>query len=255
MSHRVLPPRGTSPFNVPLATGENARKKIDNPKNIGFRGRHAHGKAPDDPVYPSRQLTSSPKVGFVDWRTGGRALLVAAMAAIEGKFFRTRGAIMKWQMFPPCSPKCGWSCHKARNRVLCSWFTPGTVHEHIAKMDGLLTQFKGAKMVSLTEPPFRPMSQVAMRNRFASVPMQWNKETNQFEHTTAQPDPAFGLRPELRIDPSEHPEDDGTLSFRGGYDSDEDPEADLAREDARLALASDRNSQLEAELVSKSWHI
>jgi hypothetical protein len=122
-------------------------------------------------------------------------------------------------------------------------------------MDGLLTQFKGAKMVSLTEPPFRPMSQVAMRNRFASVPMQWNKETNQFEHTTAQPDPAFGLRPELRIDPSEHPEDDGTLSFRGGYDSDEDPEADLAREDARLALASDRNSQLEADFVSKSWHI
>lgn len=255
MSHRVLPPKGTSPFNVPLATGENARKKIDNPKNIGFRGRHAHGKAPDDPVYPSRQLTASPKVGFVDWRTGGRALLVAAMAAIEGKILRTRGSIMKWQMFPPCSPKCGWSCHKARNRVLCSWFTPGTVHEHLVKMDGLLTQFKGAKTVSLSNPPFRPMSQVGMRNRFAGVPMRWNEEQKNFEHILEQPDPAFGINPELRIDPSSHPEDDGTLSFRGGYDSDEDTEAQSNRETHRLIIENDPHSQLEAQLVTESRHI
>ena len=239
MSHRQLPPKSTSPFNVPMATGESARRKIDNPKNIGFRGRHAHGKAPDNPVYPTRQLTSSPRIGFVDWRTGGRALLVAAMAAIEGRMhLRTRGAIMKWQMFPTCSPSCGYSCHKARNRVLCSWFTPGTVYEHNVKMDGILTMFKGSKLISLTNPPWRPMSQVALRNKFSAVPMVW--ENGRFESKREAIDPAFGIRDDLG---STEPD---------AYDSDDDLEVPA---DADIVLRTDGPSKSEAEFISISMHI
>jgi hypothetical protein len=238
MSHIYEKPKSTSPFNVPLSTGENARKKIDLPKNIGFRGRHAHGKAPDDPVYPTRQLAPTPKLGFVDWRNGGRALLVAAMALIEGKILRTRSAIMKWQMFPPCSPKCMWSCHKARNRVLCSWFVPGSVHEHFVKMDGLLTQFKGPKYVSIQNPPFRPMSQVAHKNRFNAVAMEW--KDGKFVHLKPLADPAFGLRSDMRNN-----NDDG-------YDSDEDSEMrDMNEIEANL-VKFDEKSRQEAEMISRS---
>ena len=250
MSHRTEVPKGTSPFNVPLSTGDTARKKFDNPKNIGFRGRHAHGKAPDDPVYPTRQLTGSPKIGFVDWRTGGRALLVAAMAAIEGKLLRTRGAIMKWQMFPTCSPSCGWSCHTARNRVLCAWFKPGTVHEHLTRMDGLLTKYKGSKLITIKNPPFRPMSQVAMRNRKNAVPMEF--KDGQFVPIEAQPDPAFGIR--LDQQRTVHPEDDGTLDYRNGYDSDEDLEA-KGKEDLLNVSQFDEKSRQEEDLITKSLHI
>ena len=200
-------------------------------------------------MYPTRQLTASPRLGFVDWRTGGRALLVAAMAAIEGRILRTRSAIMKWQMFPTCSPQCGYSCHKARNRVLCAWFTPGTVHEHIYKMSGLLTQFKGSKLISIQKPPFRPMSQVASRNRFNAVPMRL--VDGKFEHAVEQPDPAFGIHADRRR--LNHPEDDGTLDFRNGYDSDEDEEAKGERE---LDLTwVDEASRAEAELINNSVHI
>lgn len=249
MSHRVEKPKWSSPFNVPVATGDSARKKVDNPKNIGFRGRHAHGKAPDDPVYPTRQLAASPKLGFVDWRNGGRALLVAAMAAIEGRFLRTRSSIMKWQLFPPCSPKCGYSCHKAKNRVLCSWFTPGTVHEHVVKMDGLLTQYKGSKLISIQNPPFRPMSRVAMRNRYNAMPMKF--ENGEFVHANELPDPAFGINPDMQR--LSHPEDDGTLDFHHGYDSDEDPEQ-RGREDLNLAKY-DEASKSEADFINRSLHI
>ena len=169
MSHKYQPPVSTNPFNVPVSTGETARKKVDVAKNIGFRGRHAHGKAPDDPVYPSRQLGATPRMGFVDWRTGGRALLVAAMAALEGRILRTRNSILKWQAFPTCSPSCGFACHKAQSRILCKWFTPGTVHEHYTQMDGLLTMYKGPKEIRLAKPPTKPMSQVAEINKFSST--------------------------------------------------------------------------------------
>lgn len=245
MSHREETPRWTSPFNVPVSTGETARKKVDNPKNIGFRGRHAHGKAPDDPVYPTRQLAPTPKLGFVDWRNGGRALLVAAMAAIEGRILRTRSAIMKWQMFPPCSPKCVWSCHKARNRVLCSWFVPGSVHEHIVKMDGLLTPFKGSKLVSIQNPPFRPMSQVALRNKFNAVPMEW--KSGGFVHVNEQPDPAFELRPDRR---NPRPlENDGSMDFPDGYDSDEDRERGYEIDE--MIVKNDKKSQIEADMINR----
>ncbi len=85
--------------------------------------------------------------------------------------------------------------------------------------------------------------------------MRWNEEQKNFEHISEQPDPAFGINPELRIDPSSHPEDDGTLSFRGGYDSDEDPEAHSNRETHRLIIENDPHSQLEAQLVTESRHI
>ena len=238
MSHKQVAPTSSSAFNVPVSTGETARKKIDSPKSIGFRGRHAHGKGPNDPVYPTRQLGPSPRMGFVDWRTGGRALLVAAMGAIEGKFLRTRSQILKWQSVPVCSPQCGVSCHKARNRVLCAWFTPGSAHEHSVRMTGLLTKFKGSKNFDPANPPFRPMSQVALRNRFAAVPMKLGDD-GLFSHLSPPPDPAFELDPELR-----NPD---------GYASDEDPEEtgkdlmDLARYDPR--------SMAEVELVSRNFHI
>lgn len=239
MSHIYEKPNSTNSFNVPQSTGESARKRVDNPKNIGFRGRHAHGKAPDDPVYPTRQLAPTPKLGFVDWRNGGRALLVAAMAAIEGRILRTRSTIMKWQMFPPCSPKCGYSCHKARNRVLCSWFVPGTIHEHIVKMDGLLTQYKGPKFVSIQNPPFRPMSQVAMRNRNNAVPMVWTE--NGFVHTQELPDPGFGLDPTRK------------RGVDDGYASDEDPEC-KGQEDLDMCKY-DEKSKIEAEFINKNLHL
>ena len=249
MTHRYETPKGTSPFNVPLSTGDTARKKTDSPKNIGFRGRHAHGRAPDDPVYPTRQLTASPKIGFVDWRTGGRALLVAAMAAIEGRILRTRSAIMKWQMFPTCYPSCGYSCHKARNRVLCAWFKPGTVHEHLTSMDGLLTPYKGSKLIPIANPPFRPMSQVAMRNRFNAVPMKF--VDGKWISIEPQVDPAFGIDPQRRR--PKHPEDDGSLDYRNGYDSDEDPEAVAERE---LDLVQfDEASRAEANLINSNMHL
>jgi hypothetical protein len=246
MAHRELPPKGTSPFNVPISTGENARKKIDNPKNIGFRGRHAHGRAPDDPVYPTRQLGASPRMGFVDWRTGGRALLVAALGLIEGKVLRRRGELMKWQMFPPCGSKCGWSCQKSKSRVLCDWFTPGTVHEHIARMDGVLTRFKGAQSIDPAKPPIRPLPQVAMRNRFCSVPATVTRD-GRLVPVEPTVHPAFGRSPAHRRDPTSYPEDDGTLSFTNGYDSDDDPEQ-RARIDVTLV---DERSRQEADFFRK----
>ena len=241
MSHREESPKGTSRFNVPLSTGENARKKIDVAKNIGFRGRHAHGKGPNDPVYPTRQLGPSRKIGFVDWRTGGRALLVAAMAAIEGKFLRTRASILNWQRYPTCSPQCGWSCHKAKNRLLCAWFTPGTAHEHMARMDGLLRKFKGSKLISIDRPPFRPMSQVALRNSKNAVPMRL-LENGKLEHLHPLPDPAFGIDPERK-----------RQSVENRYDPDEDLEA---QGDADLDLTRyDAASMREAELIAKNPHI
>lgn len=235
MSHKDPVPVSTSPFNVPVSTGETARKKIDLPKNIGFRGRHAHGKAPDDPVYPTRQLGPSPRMGFVDWRTGGRALLVAAMAAIEGKILRTRHSILKWQMFPTCSPMCGFSCHKASNRVLCAWFTPGTVHEHYTNMIGSLTIFKGAKNVRLNKPPVKPMTQVAQCHKLAALPMTITP--TRMEPIEEQPDPAFGLEP-INED---------------GYDSDEDPEE--FGKDRLDFVHFDRASSEEAEFIANSPHL
>jgi hypothetical protein len=122
----------------------------------------------------------------------------------------------------------------------------------MVKMDGLLTQFKGAKNISITDPPFRPMSQVAMRNRYAAVPMKWDESHRSFVHVELQPDPAFGIRPDIRI--TEHPEDDGTLNFRNGYDSDEDPEVAIRKETFRLASLDTLSSE-EAKLICNSRHI
>ena len=242
MSHIEESPKATSRFNVPLSTGENARKKIDVAKSIGFRGRHAHGRGPNDPVYPTRQLGPSPKLGFVDWRTGGRALLVAAMAAIEGKLLKTRSSILQWQRFPTCSPHCGWTCHKAKNRVLCAWFTPGTVYEHIFRMEGLLTRFKGPKLISLAKPPTRPMSQVALRNNKNAVPMRVVDEQGTLRHLYPLPDPAFGIDPERRRETDEE-----------GYDSDTDPEA---QGEADLDITKyDALSRKEAEFIQRNFDI
>jgi hypothetical protein len=107
------------------------------------------------------------------------------------------------------------------------------------KMDGLLTQFKGPKFVSIENPPFRPMSQVAVRNRRNAVPMMW--ENGQFVHVTPQPDPAFGL-------------DSTQQSGLGadGYDSDDDP--DLRGTDLLDLTQLDEKSRREADFINRSMH-
>jgi len=56
----------------------------------------------------------------------------------------------------------------------------------------------------------------------------------------------------LRI--TNHPEDDGTLNFQNGYDSDDDPEASMWKETSRLA-SLDHQSQEEAKLICESRNI
>lgn len=115
-------------------------------------------------------------------------------------------------------------------------------------MDGLLTKYKGSKLITIKNPPFRPMSQVAMRNRYNAITM--NVVDGRFEPVDPPPDPAFGIRADQRR--TVHPEDDGTLDFRNGYDSDEDPEA---KGKADLHKFSDEKSRQEEELITKSLHI
>ena len=70
-----------------------ARKKRFFPRQIGFRGRHDHGKAPDDPVYPCKSVPYQLKPKHPsDWRGGGRAALIAGMAMLEnGNRLRSPG--------------------------------------------------------------------------------------------------------------------------------------------------------------------
>ncbi|KAL8439760.1 hypothetical protein Efla_002662 [Eimeria flavescens] len=54
---------------------------------IGFRGNHQHKKALYDPVYPTTKVPSNLVPRYpIDWRNGGRALLVAALHKLEGNY-------------------------------------------------------------------------------------------------------------------------------------------------------------------------
>lgn len=54
---------------------------------IGFRGNHHHKKALYDPVYPTTKVPSNLVPRYpIDWRNGGRALLVAALHKLEGNY-------------------------------------------------------------------------------------------------------------------------------------------------------------------------
>ncbi|XP_026193581.1 uncharacterized protein LOC34619022 [Cyclospora cayetanensis] len=54
---------------------------------IGFRGNHQHKKALYDPVFRTTKVPSNLVPRYpIDWRNGGRALLVAALHKLEGNY-------------------------------------------------------------------------------------------------------------------------------------------------------------------------
>ncbi|CBZ50904.1 conserved hypothetical protein [Neospora caninum Liverpool] len=53
-------------------------------KPIGYRGNHWHKKVLYDPVYPTTKIPAALVPRYpIDWRNGGRALLIAAMSKLE----------------------------------------------------------------------------------------------------------------------------------------------------------------------------
>ena len=159
-------PVNTSPHNVPLSSAEQSRKEVkaDIAKNVGFRGRHNHGKSLDDPVYPTKKVIPQlrPKT-LIDWRTGGRALLISALAVLERRArLRKRTDILDFQSRGFCGPACGYTCAKDKRRILCAWKVPGTEHEHFNKISDHLVAYKG--LVKTKKPFFAPPRPVAQVN-------------------------------------------------------------------------------------------
>lgn len=119
------------------------------PRNIGFRGRHDHGKPLDDPVYPTKSVPQSLKPQFpVDWRNGGRAILTSAMSIVERKKrVQTFREIMDYQSKtgPFCHESCGSACLQSMDRYLCAARVPGTILEQVNRFDGILRRWRGNK--------------------------------------------------------------------------------------------------------------
>ena len=229
-------PSSTSPYNVPLSSAEQSRKeaKADIPKNIGFRGRHNHGKGQDDPVYPTRPIPPQlrPKT-LVDWRTAGRAMLVAGLAALgSGTKLRSRKAILDWQKQGLCSARCGYECAKEKRRIFCEMRVPMTVHDHFARMDGMLRTFKGfvrldqAPNTRVDKPIHTTMRKVAERNSESSVLYKFHgglltkgRRTRNFEGNSrlgaydAKSDPEYATPDEELHDPKSKAELDMYLEI------------------------------------------
>eukprot|EP00933_Yihiella_yeosuensis_P026687 TRINITY_DN20751_c0_g1_i1.p1 TRINITY_DN20751_c0_g1~~TRINITY_DN20751_c0_g1_i1.p1 ORF type:complete len:252 (+),score=47.19 TRINITY_DN20751_c0_g1_i1:67-756(+) len=201
-------------------------KKAAPPRPIGFGGRHDHGKELDDPVYPTKHVPAALLPMFPqDWRSAGRALLCIGMAALEGFRLRSKGSVFKWQKAGYCSALCGEQCAKSPNRILCYWRAMGTVHDHHNRLDGLLMSYKGiVNYHNPKQPVFRPLNQVAKKNRFMSERMAWEPSKNVYMFADREDiHPAFGLRPdqdETKYQPGEET-----------YDSDSDAEASSDEED------------------------
>ncbi|ESS33673.1 putative transmembrane protein [Toxoplasma gondii VEG] len=54
-------------------------------KPTGYRGNHWHKKVLYDPVYPTTKVPAALVPRYpIDWRNGGRALLIAALSKLEG---------------------------------------------------------------------------------------------------------------------------------------------------------------------------
>eukprot|EP00929_Paragymnodinium_shiwhaense_P052344 TRINITY_DN26228_c0_g1_i2.p2 TRINITY_DN26228_c0_g1~~TRINITY_DN26228_c0_g1_i2.p2 ORF type:complete len:214 (+),score=34.68 TRINITY_DN26228_c0_g1_i2:108-749(+) len=197
------------------------------PRPIGFKGRHDHGKPLDDPVYPSKHVPASLLPTFpLDWRSAGRALLCMGMAAIEGTRLRTKGGVMKWQAAGFCSPMCTSQCSKTPNRVFCAWRAGHTVHDHHNRMDGLLLSYKGEVIYeNVRKPIFRVQNQVAVKNRFLSERMIFDKSLEKYIFADREEiHPAFGIR----VDRDDSRYEEGEVD----YDSASDNEASSADEDS-----------------------
>merc|ERR1711865_1082129 len=156
-----------------------------------------------DPVYPTKRIPAALLSTFpLDWRTAGRALLSLGMSALEGRRLRTKGAVLKWQKQGSCGALCGEQCAKSPDRIMCAWRVPGTVHEHHNRMDALLLGFKGhVHHTDITEPIWRVQRQVALKNRYHSERMVWDKSEGSYVFAEREPiHPAFGLRPDRNDD-------------------------------------------------------
>ena len=224
-------PSSTSPHNVPQSSAWMSRKenKADLPKNFGFRGRHNHGKAADDPVYPTRPIPPSlrPKT-LMDWRSGGRIMLAVGMAMLERRArLRSKAAIYDYSLKGFCSPRCGFTCAIEKRRILCGWFVPGTVHEHVNNMDGIIRKFKGTVKLPRNKVISTVMNQVAEPNATPAVAV--DIIDGKFASTTAH---------------SAHVN-------RGGYNADDDPEA-LDSDDE---IPNDAASVAEAYLYLNNHHL
>eukprot|EP00931_Biecheleriopsis_adriatica_P112253 TRINITY_DN86852_c0_g1_i1.p1 TRINITY_DN86852_c0_g1~~TRINITY_DN86852_c0_g1_i1.p1 ORF type:complete len:237 (-),score=23.35 TRINITY_DN86852_c0_g1_i1:69-779(-) len=197
------------------------------PRPIGFAGRHDHGKALDDPVYPSKHVPSALLPVFPqDWRSAGRALLCLGMAALEGTRLRSKGAVFKWQKAGFCSALCSEQCAKAPNRIFCTWRVGNTVHEHHNRLDGQLLSYKGVvNHDDPKKPVFRVMDRVAIKNRYLSERMVWEPARGTYEFADREHiHPGFGIRPDR--DETHYAPGEET------YDSDSDAEASSSDEDS-----------------------
>merc|ERR1740123_493663 len=121
---------------------------------------------------------------------------------------------------------CTEQCAKNPNRILCAWRLGSTVHEHHNRLDGLLMLYKGVvNYDDVRKPIFRVRNQVALKSRFKSERMVWNRSTSSYIFADReQIHPAFGIR--FDRDESHYREGEDT------YDSASDAEATSSEEDS-----------------------
>jgi hypothetical protein len=134
-------------------------------------------------VYPTKKIIPQlrPK-SLIDWRTGGRALLVSAMAVLEGRRrLRKRRDILNWQAQGFCGPSCGYTCAKEKRRILCGWKIPGTEFEHFNKISDHLVKYKG--LMKLKKPLFQTMRPVAQRNAVSARFYSYDLSTHEIRHS------------------------------------------------------------------------
>jgi hypothetical protein len=134
---------------------------------------------------------------------------------------RTKPAIVDYGLRGFCSPSCGNSCAIEPRRILCGWFVPDTIHEHVNNMDGIGRSFKGLVDLPKNKPVYRILNQVTEPN---ATPAQ------RYEFCNSQ------------LTPIDRPPEPGN----DGYDSDNDPEANLPRED----IPRDARSLAEAQMYA-----
>ncbi|KAF8822531.1 hypothetical protein IE077_003540, partial [Cardiosporidium cionae] len=107
----------------------------------------------------------------VDWRNGGRALLCAAMALLEGFRLHRHRQSLEWQRRGLCEGRCRSDCAKSSWRCLCAWRAVG-IYKHYRAMDGLFISYKG--FISTKKPLFTVPRFVAKQNGRNSVPLRWD---------------------------------------------------------------------------------
>ncbi|GAW83713.1 hypothetical protein, conserved [Plasmodium gonderi] len=145
---------------------------------IGYRGNHQHGKALNDPVYPTTKIPSSLIPRYpIDWRNGGRFLLCVGLRRIENRIIKKMKESQMFN-FPECNT-CNHDCISHYNRCLCAWFCKYQF-SHMYKCDYLLMQYKGETKTE--KPLFSVPKWVAKKNSKQSVEYVYNEKEQQFEN-------------------------------------------------------------------------